>query len=140
MRATRGVLALAGLALAAYAGWLLVDTGLENVRATVLWLVGGVIAHDALLAPATIGLVFVASRFLPPWSRGPATVGLVVLGTVTIAAIPVLGRFGARPDNPTLLDRNYLGGWLVFAGIVGVGVTAASITRRRSSAARARPR
>jgi hypothetical protein len=130
MRAVRALLTLAGLAVAGYGCWLLVDTGLDNVRATLTWLIGGVIAHDALLAPATIGVVFVAARFLPSWSRGPATVGLVVLGTVTIAAIPVLGRFGALADNPTLLDRNYVGGWLVFAGIVVIGVVAASIARR----------
>ena len=39
--------------------------------------------------------------------RAPAVAGLVVLGSVTLLAIPVLGRFGARADNPTLLDRHY---------------------------------
>jgi hypothetical protein len=138
MRVLRAVLALAGLAVAGYGGWLLVDTGLDNLRATLTWLVGGVIAHDALLAPATIGVVSVASRFLPTWLRGPATVGLVVLGTVTIAAIPVLGRFGARADNPTLLDRNYVAGWLVLAGVVLIGVVAAAVARRPRAAERPR--
>ena len=35
---------------------------------------------------------------------------------VTLVAVPVLGRFGARADNPTLLDRDYVAGWLVLAG------------------------
>ena len=38
--------------------------------------------------------------------------GGVVLGSLTLLAIPVLGRFGERPDNATLLDRNYTVGWL----------------------------
>jgi hypothetical protein len=50
-----------------------------------------------------------------------------VLGTVTVVAVPLLGRFGARADNPTLLDRNYLLGWLVLATltVVVVGVAVA---------------
>ena len=43
---------------------------------------------------------------------------LVVLATVTVTAIPVLGRFGARPDNLTILPRNYVLGWLVLAALV----------------------
>ena len=39
---------------------------------------------------------------------------------VTIAAVPMLGRFGARSDNATLLDRNYLVGWLVLAAVTTV--------------------
>ena len=43
------------------------------------------------------------------------SVGFVVLGSVTLLAMPVLGRFGARPDNPTLLDRDYS------VGLAGAG-------------------
>ena len=44
---------------------------------------------------------------------------------------PVLGRFGARADNPTLLDRDYLAGWLVLAALVAVGVAAGTLVRSR---------
>ncbi len=43
-------------------------------------------------------------------AKAPAVVGCVVLGSVTLLAVPVLGRFGERSDNPTLLDRNYTAG------------------------------
>jgi hypothetical protein len=56
--------------------------------------------------------------------------GLLVLGSLTIMAIPVLGRFGARPDNPTLLDRNYTAGWLVVAGLTLVAVLAGMVSAR----------
>lgn len=134
MRTLRWICALCGGAAAGYGGWLFAGTGLANVRAALIWLIGGVFVHDALLAPATLVCVVVAMRYLPS-SRGPATVSFVVLGTVTIAAIPVLGRFGARADNPTLLDRNYLAGWCVFAAlvlIVVVGVAALGRARGRS--------
>ncbi len=94
----------------------------------------GILAHDGLVAIVTLGLVAAGLYLLPSWARAPFAVGLVVLGTVTLMAIPAIGRFGARPDNPSLLDRSYGIGWLVFAGIVAVGVIAASaVTRRREA-------
>jgi len=69
---------------------------------------------------------------LPRWIRPAAAAGAVILGTVTIMAIPVLGRFGARVDNSTLLDCPYLLGWLVVAGLVLAGVSlGATVARRR---------
>ena len=53
----------------------------------------------------------VAVRVLPPDRLAPGVVALVVLVPVTLLAIPVLGRFGARADRPTLLDRDYWLGW-----------------------------
>ena len=58
---------------------------------------------------------------VPSRVRGPVATGLIVLGTVTATAIPMLGRFGERADNATLLDRNYTVGWLVFALLVVIG-------------------
>ena len=49
--------------------------------------------------------------------------GLVVLGTVTLMAVPVLGGWGANADNPTILDRNYAAGWLVVAGVTIAGAS-----------------
>ena len=57
--------------------------------------------------------------------------GLVVLGTVTVTAIPVLGDFGARPDNLTLLPRNYVLGWFVFAALVLVVTVVAALRAPR---------
>ncbi len=52
----------------------------------------------------------------PSWSR------LVILVPVTLLGIPELGRFGARADNPTLLDRHYWLGWSAMVTLVVVGV------------------
>jgi hypothetical protein len=74
-----------------------------------------------------------AMRWLPSAARMPAAAGLVVLGTLTVVAIPFLGRFGAREDNPTLLDRNYVGGYLVVVALVVICVVVASVVRSRHS-------
>lgn len=123
MRTARIALALVGIGLVGVGGWEFLSSDVDNA--------GGVIVHDGLLAPAIVALGVVAARALPTWLRGPATVGLVVLGTVTLLAVPVLGRFGARPDNPPQLDRNYGVGWLVFAAVVLLGVGAWAAVRRR---------
>jgi hypothetical protein len=123
-------LAALGVLAGLYGGWLLLSRGhdLENVA---VWLVGGVVVHDAVLSVLVIALAALAVRALPPAARLPAAVGFVVLGSVTLSAIPVLGRFGARPDNPTLLDRGYWAGWLVLAGLTLVAVIVATLVRSR---------
>ena len=133
----RLALLVAGLAAAAYGALLLLERGWANLQATVIWLVGGVLLHDAVLAPLTIAVAWVAVRLLRPDRRAPWVVGLVLLGPLTLLAVPVLGRFGARPDNPTLLDRNYWAGWSVVVGVVVLGILVARYVERRRAGARA---
>jgi hypothetical protein len=61
-------------------------------------------------------------------------VGLVpgaILGVVlAFLAVPVFSRPGARPDNMTVLDRNYpLGLWLSL-GVVWLGLLCYMLARR----------
>ncbi|QWZ09185.1 hypothetical protein KRR39_05165 [Nocardioides panacis] len=52
---------------------------------------------------------------------------------MTLLAIPAIGRFGAREDVPSLLNRPYGVLWLGFAAlVVGVVVAAALLRRRRA--------
>ncbi|MBA3781149.1 MAG: hypothetical protein H0X12_04750 [Nocardioides sp.] len=114
-------LALIGLGtlVGVYGAWLLLSRqDFDQLRSVAVWLVAGVLLHDVLLSGVLIALGLVGSRLLPMSLRRPATIALIVIGTVTVAAVPVLGRFGARADNATLLDRNYVVGWLVFAVLV----------------------
>ncbi|WP_109508776.1 hypothetical protein [Nocardioides speluncae] len=128
---TRVALIGTGLLAAAYGGWLLLDLGWDNLVATANWLVAGVILHDAVLAPVTILATVVLARLLPSAWRAPVTVGAIVLGSLTLLAIPVLGRYGAKADNPTLLDRNYTGGWLAVAALTCAGVAVAALANAR---------
>jgi hypothetical protein len=131
MVTTRVVLGAAGLAAAAYGTVTLLGLGAENLLATLPWLLGGVVAHDAVLAPLVVLTGVIAAVRLPGWARSAAAAALVVLGTVTLAALPALGRFGARPDNPTLLDRPYAAGWAVLAALVFVVAGIAALATRR---------
>ena len=126
-----------GAALAAYGGLLLLtrqDAG--QVFEVLAWLAGGVLLHDVLISAALLAAVVGVRRVLPPDWRAPATVALVVYGSLTLVAVPVLGRFGARPDNPTLLDRPYVSSWLVLLVCTVAAVLLAGLLRRRRTAGR----
>ncbi len=126
----RAALGAVGVLLAGYGAWLLLSRGRELVEVAA-WLAGGVLFHDLVVAGTVLLLAAVALRVLPRPARAPAATGLVVLGSATLLAIPVLGRFGARADNPTLLDRDYTAGWLVLAVLTVLGVVAAALVRSR---------
>lgn len=130
----RGRLAIGavGVAVGLYGAWLLVSRGDgEDLRSAAVWLVGGVLLHDVVLAGLTLAVGALVTRVPPRPARAPATVALVVLGSLTLVAVPVLGRFGAKPDNPTLLDRPYVTAWLVLVAVTVVVVALVSLVRAR---------
>lgn len=129
---TRVALGAAGVLVALFGFYQLLGRGFSNLVGTVIWLAGGLVLHDGVLAFATIAVVWVGALLVPHRHRAAVAAGFLVLGTVTVSAVPVLGRFGARPDNATLLDRNYLAGWLVFAGLVCAATAVAILLRRRT--------
>ena len=124
-------LGAAGVLLALYGGWLLLSRE-DDLVDVATWLVVGVALHDLVLAVVTVALGTLAVRLVPEPARAPLAVGFVVLGSVTLLAVPVLGRFGASAANPTILDRDYTAGWLVLAGLTALAVVVASLVRSRS--------
>lgn len=128
---TRWLLGLAALPVGGYGGWLLVSRqDLDQVREVVVWLAAGVLVHDgAVAALALLGGLLVG--LLPRASRPPAAVALVVVGTLTVVALPVLGGFGEDPANPTHLDRPYVTAWLILVTVVVVTVVVAALVRVR---------
>lgn len=129
----RGALGALGVLLASYGVVLLVTRqDFEQIRDAVVWLVVGVLVHDGMLVPSVLALGLLAGRVLPAAYRRTATVVLVLVGPLSLLAVPVLGRLGARPDNPTLLDRPYLATWCVLllvsvVAVVGAGRVVRSV-------------
>ncbi|WP_051552030.1 hypothetical protein [Nocardioides sp. URHA0020] len=137
MRWLQVVVAALGVVVGGFGAWLLLSRqDLDQLGNAAVWLAAGVILHDGVLAFATLLVAAFVLPLLPRAARAPAVVGLVVLGATTLLAVPVLGRFGARPDNDTLLDRNYVAGWLVLAAITLVAVVVASVLRSRAGGTR----
>jgi hypothetical protein len=132
MTVVRVVLGAVGVLVGLYGAWLLLDrTGTDQLVSAVVWLGGGVALHDAVLAPVVVVAGVLVARLLPPALRAPLAVVGVVVGSVTLLAVPVIGGFGRRPDNPTLLDRDYAAGWLVVVAVVVVVVGCGTLVGER---------
>ena len=115
------LVAALGAAATAYGVWLLVDRQPGQLAGVGLWVAGGIVAHDGLLAPLVVAAGVAVAVRGPASLRTPLLWAVVVLGPLTLIAVPVLGRFGAKTDNPTLLDRPY---WLGYVAVVGLGLLA----------------
>lgn len=135
MNVARVVLGAVGVGLGLVGGWMLLDDGGEALRSVALFLVGGVLVHDALLAPLTILLGFAAFRLTPDRAHGAVLVGFTVWATTTVVALPALSGQGVKADNPTLLPRDYLAGWLGFSVVVVVATVAAAVWASRRAGA-----
>lgn len=135
MRWLRGALVLLGLLGVGYGGWLLEahQSGAQLFQ-VAQWAVIGVVLHDAVLAPLALGLGWLGQRTLAPAVAAPATVALVLVGTLSVVAVPVLDGYAAHRGNHTLLDRDYTAGWLLTAGVVlvalAVGGTLSALLNR----------
>ncbi|PKW26889.1 hypothetical protein [Phycicoccus duodecadis] len=135
MKAVRVALGSVGLVALAWGMVLLADLG-PRLPAVLVWAVGGIVLHDGVLAPLVVVLGALAASRAPAWLRAPLVGLLVVLGPLTLVAVPVLGRFGARYDNPTLLDRPYWSGYLAVVALAVVVTAVVAGRRRRAGPAR----
>ena len=128
----RALLGLIGVAAMGWGFWLLRDDGLERWRSQAVWIVGGVLAHDAVIAPLVVVLGVLAARMWRPRARGVIAVGFIVWATVSVAVANVLLPVGGRPDNPSLMNRPYVLAWVVFTVVV-LAATAVAVARGRST-------
>jgi len=114
--ALRLSLGVVGVAVAGYGGWLLFSRqDLHQLTNLAEWLVGGVVLHDAVLAPVVVVVGWICARTLPAHLRGLLVRILVLLGPVTLIAVPVLFGGGNDPTNPTIDGRDYARGWVAVA-------------------------
>ncbi|MFG2194857.1 hypothetical protein [Streptomyces sp. NPDC048639] len=143
MRALRVLLGAAGLGLTGVGAWLLFAGGtVRDPGDVVVWLGGALVLHDALIAPAVIGvwwLLVRGTRALTAGApdarrrgrdafRGPLRGALVVGGGLTVVALPLLLRPG-RPSNPTALPLDYPRNWLVLLGATAICAAAVAALR-----------
>lgn len=133
-------LGVAGLLLSLWGVRQLVGVDVVDVVEIAAWLAGGVLVHDAVLAPAVVLVGWVMVRRLPERARAPFAVAGVVLGTVTLAVLPTLARFGAKDDDPYLLNRAYGLWWLLLAVLLLTGAAGWTVARTRSGGAESPPR
>ncbi|HYZ93984.1 MAG TPA: hypothetical protein VFA34_16550 [Actinomycetota bacterium] len=105
-------------------GGALADSRFTHPRSMAIWIVGCLIAHDFVLAPIVFGIGKALRRAASGADRRLLQASLLLFGVIFLVSIPVLGRFGFRPDNPTLLPRDYAVGLIVTLATVWIFTTA----------------
>ena len=127
------VCAAVGIGVAGFGLYGLLNARLiGSIGSWLTYLIGGLLVHDALLAPLVVAASVVMIYLVPSRIR-PAVQGtLVVAGSVALVAIPVVGGWGRNPGNPTLLPRDYALGLAIAVGVILVGglLTAVRSARR----------
>lgn len=135
MRVMRAALLALGIGVGVWGLWLMRDFTSTQLVSLAVFLVGGLILHDAILAPLTVGIGVLGARFLPRHFRAAAGVGFLLWGTLTLAFFNVLSGQGGKPDNMSILNRPYALSWLVMTAVLVAAVVIASVRRRRAARA-----
>jgi hypothetical protein len=82
------------------------------------WWLGGPLIVDLIAVPiVVIGGVGIGRVVPTRWRRYVSWASAVTI-LVTLVAVPFLTGFGRRPDNPSLLDRDYWAGYLTLVAII----------------------
>lgn len=116
MTAIRGVLMLAGLGLGAYGVMLLWDS--PSRVPIVVWALVAVVLHDFVFAPLCAAVGLAGRALIPVRWRSPVAVAALCSVVLVLLAIPVYTKPGLRPDNPSVLDRDYaVGLWVAVAAV-----------------------
>lgn len=122
MTLIRLLLAALGVGLGWYGIMLLLDMNPTDLKSIALWFTAGILVHDALFAPLCAALGLTARRLLPASTWAPLACGALCTLTLALIAVPVIGRAGAIPGNPTILDRNYALGLAIAIAVVWLAV------------------
>lgn len=132
MNRWRWVMGSAGVAAMGWAAWLTLTGGAATDPWSVAtWLVGGLVLHDAVLAPVVLGLGWLTARALPDWVRAPVQVGGLVSATLTLASVPLLLGRGRASDNPSVDPLDYGRNVIGLVLVVAVVCTLWAVSRRR---------
>lgn len=110
-----GLIAL-GVSIGGYGAVLVWDNPPVIILRILVWALVGVVLHDVVFAPLCVALGFAGRRLIPGRWWPPIAVAAFCSVLLALLAIPVYGKLGMRPDNMTVLDRNYpLGLWISLA-------------------------
>jgi hypothetical protein len=107
VRWSRRLLVAGGVALVAFGAWTAWSTVPRGQWASVVaWLAGGIVVHDAVLAPLAVALGAAVLPRVPPVWRAPLRGALLAAGALALLSIAlVAGSAGRRhwsvvPQDP----------------------------------------
>ena len=118
MTAVRVLLIAVGIGIAGYGVALALDEPRVILFRMVVWALVGVVLHDLVFAPVCVALGFAGRRLIPQKWWGPVALAALCSVVLVMLAIPVFDKPGMRPDNLTVLDRDYHAGLWISLAIV----------------------
>lgn len=130
MTSARILLALAGLGLGGYGAVLLLDNQPVIIVRILVWAVVAAVIHDLVFAPVCAAIGIAGGRLIPLRWQSPFAVAGLCSVVLVLLAIPVFSRPGMRPDNPSVLDRDYPLGLAVALAVVWCCVPVYLLVRR----------
>ena len=126
------VLLVVGALTIAYGGLQLLQLLFDGTAPVVGvggWWLGGPLVVDLIVVPIVVVGGIAIRRIVPSrWRRYVAVASALTL-LVTVVAVLFVGGFGRRPDNPSLLDRNYWVGYLSLVAVIWGAPLAARLVR-----------
>jgi hypothetical protein len=128
--AVRVILVGVGLVIGGYGAVLVWENPPVIIIRIVVWALIGVVLHDAVFAPLCVALGFAGRPLIPGKWWAPITLAAFCSVVLAFLAIPVYGKPGMRPDNMTVLDRNYPLGLAISLAIVWMCVLVYLLTTR----------
>ena len=112
---------------------LLSHAGSTHPGAVTVWLIGLLLLHDLVAAPATLVVAWVVRRGAPPIARCLVQGALAVSAVIALYAAPMVLGWGGLADNPSLLPRNERAGLLgILGGVWAVAALLVLLRLRRS--------
>ncbi|MEW2353291.1 hypothetical protein [Spirillospora sp. NPDC029432] len=115
-----------GGALIAFGLWGILTSTDSAPADWALWLGGAAIVHDAVLVPVVLLAGALTTRLPATWKHR-VQAALLIAGTVTLVALPMVLGLGERPDNPSLLPLPYTRNLLL---VIAVTAALAFVARR----------
>ncbi len=108
------------------------------------WLVGAVVIHDGILAPITVGIGWLITRYVPGRARAYVQSALATAAMVSVVAWPLIHRRGKSEPGTTLERQNYGVNLAIVLGIIAaaaIGLYAVRVIRdgRRASSMKRLP-
>ncbi|KAA0118613.1 hypothetical protein CIW51_09165 [Mycolicibacterium sp. P9-22] len=130
MTPMRILLALAGVGLVGYGALLVLDNPPVIILRILMWAVVAAVVHDFVFAPLCAAIGMAGRRLIPLTWQSPVAVAGLCSVVLVLLAIPVFSRPGMRPDNPSVLDRDYPLGLTVALAVVWFCVPVYLLLRR----------
>jgi hypothetical protein len=121
MRTWRIVLATGGIALALFGCFrLATQLPVATLIALGSWLVAALIIHDGILSPAVVAVGWLLRTHVPDRGRRYLQGALIVTGSATVIALPMIYLRGSQPEVKALLLRDYGLNLTLIVGAVAV--------------------